>query len=225
MLCTHYTILYVKYMISLSCQSPGILAIMQYFLVTSLLSLLWPLVDSRTEFPYVSFRGESLPKHGYVDLSLVGDPEISTSSGDAVQCHTDIPCCSAGEGGILTRNWHFPDGERVPFASDVTADIHSQRTAERVDLRRRKNSLSPSGIYRCNIRVNGDDNIPERERVYVGIYGSGGNAIMGIEWCKWSCAQYFMLISIVNKFTVNEQLQRNGLKRVKLSLRKCSHTL
>ena len=171
MLCTHYTILYVKYLISLSCHSPGILAIMQYFLVTSLLSLHWSLVDSQAEFPYVSFRGESLPNHGYVDLSLVGDPETSTSSGDAVQCHTDIPCC---RGDIHTGNWHFPDGERVPFASDMTAGIHSQRTAQRVDLRRRKKSLSPSGIYRCSIQVNGDDNIPGRERVYVGIYGSGG---------------------------------------------------
>ena len=175
MLCTHYTILYVKYMISLFCHSPEILAIMQYFLVTSLLSLLWSLVDSQTEFPHVSFRGESLPNHGYVDLGLVGDPENSTSSGDAVQCHTDIwTCCSADEGGIRTGGWHFPDGAKVLFASDRTADIHSQRTAQRVDLRRRRNALSPSGIYRCNIPVNGDDNIPERERVYVGIYGSGG---------------------------------------------------
>ena len=181
MLCTHYTILYVKYMIFLSCHIPEILAIMQYFLVTSLLSLLWSLVDSQTEFPYVSFRGESLPNHGYVDLSLVGDPGISTSSGDAVQCHTDIQaCCSAGEGGIRTGDWYFPDRERVPFASDMTTDIHSQRTAQRVDLRRRGNALSPSGIYRCNIQVNGDDNIPERERVYVGIYGSGGMAMGGV---------------------------------------------
>ena len=172
MLCTHYTILYVKYMISLFCHIPEILAIMQYFLVTSLLSLLWSLVDSQTEFPYVSFRGESLPNHGYVDLSLVGDPENSTSSGDAVQCHTDNrTCCTADEGGIRTGDWRFPDGKRVPFASDMTADIHLQRTAQRVDLRRRRNSLSPSGIYRCNIQVNGDD---KRERVYVGIYGSGG---------------------------------------------------
>ena len=197
-------------MISLSCHSPEILAIMQYFLVTSLLSLLWSLVGSQTEFPYVSFRGESLPNHGHVDLSLVGDPETSTGSGDAVQCHTDIQaCCSADEGGIRTADWHFPDGERVPFASDKTADIHLQRTAQRVDLRRRRNALSPSGMYCCNIRVSGDDNIPERERVYVGIYGSGGKylRIHGynyIEWCKWSCAQYFMFISIVTKCTVNE---------------------
>ena len=175
MLCIQYTILYVKYMISLSCHSPEILAIMQYFLVTSLLSLLWSLVDSQTGFPYVSFRGESLPNHGYVDLSLVGDPETRTSSGDAVQCHTDIQaCCSAGEGGIRTGDWYFPDGKRLPFASNMTADIHLQRTAQRVDLRRRRNALSPSGIYRCSIQVNGDDNIPERERVYVGIYDSGG---------------------------------------------------
>ena len=38
--------------------------------------------------------------------------------------------------------------------------------------------------------------------------------MVGIEWCKWSCAQYFMIISIVTKFTVNKKLQRNWLKRV-----------
>ena len=129
--------------------------------------LLWSLVDSQT-VPYVSFRGETLLNHGYVDLSLVGDPETSTSSGDAVQCHTDIQaCCSSAEGGISSGDWYFPDGERVPFASDAAADIHMQRTVQRVELRRRNDALSPSGIYRCRIETNTDTSV--RETVYVGI--------------------------------------------------------
>ena len=132
--------------------------------------------------PYVSFRGEILPNHGYVDLSLVGDPETSTSSGDAVQCHTDIQaCCSSAESGIRTGDWYFPGGGRLPFPSDEDADIHMQRAAQRVDLRRRMNALSPPGIYHCEIMVDGDDNIRERERVYVGIYGSGGTCTWGID--------------------------------------------
>ena len=126
--------------------------------------------------PYVSFRGVNLLNHSYVDLSLVGDPETSTSSGDAVQCHTDIQaCCSSAEGGTTSGNWYFPDGSSLPFASDLTADIHRQRAAQRVELRRRDDALSPSGIYRCKIMVDGDDNIQEEETVHVGIYGSGGN--------------------------------------------------
>ena len=139
-----------------------------------LCALLWSLVDSQTEFPYVSFRGVNLLNHSYVDLSLVGDPETNTSSGDGVQCHTDIQaCCSSDEGGITSASWYFPDGVFVPFSFRST-DIHTRRTVQRVELRRRRNALSPSGIYCCDIMVDGDDNIRERERVYVGIYGSGG---------------------------------------------------
>ena len=135
-------------------------------------------MDSETGFPYIFFRGVNLTNHGYVDLSLVGDPETNTSSGDAVQCHTDIQqCCSSAEPGMNSGNWFFPDGDNVPFASDNDADIHMQRTAQRVELRRREDALSPSGIYCCEIMVDGDDNIRERERVYVGIYGSGGTCI------------------------------------------------
>ena len=137
-----------------------------------LCALLWSLVDSQPPAPYVSFNNMNLPNHGYVDLSLVGDPETSTSSGDAVQCHTDIQaCCSAAEGGIRTGNWYLPGGMRLPFNSTATADIHMIRTVRRVELRRRDVALSPSGIYRCDIMVDGDD---EEKTVYVGIYGSGG---------------------------------------------------
>ena len=105
----------------------------------------------------------------------MGDPETSTSSGDAVQCHTDIqPCCSPPKGGISSGDWYFPDGDRLPFSSVSTAGIHMIRTVQRVDLRRRDDDLSPSGIYTCEIQANGDDNIAEIETVYVGIYGSGG---------------------------------------------------
>ena len=57
--------------------------------------LLWSLVEvhSQTEVPYVSFRGETLPNHGYVDLTLVGDD--TGDPGNTVRCHTDLnTCCS-----------------------------------------------------------------------------------------------------------------------------------
>ena len=60
-----------------------------------LLSLLWSLVEvhSQTGYLYVSFRGETLPNHSYVDLSLVGDPE---TGGDSVQCVTNLATCCSG---------------------------------------------------------------------------------------------------------------------------------
>ena len=52
------------------------------------LSLLWSLVEVHSQtFPYVSFMGQTLANHSYVDLSLVG---LSKNGGDSVQCHTDL---------------------------------------------------------------------------------------------------------------------------------------
>ena len=144
-----------------------------------LLSLLWSLVEvhSQTGFPYVSFRGETLPNHGYVDLSLVGtdlgDP------GDSVRCHTDLQvCCSTSQDSNRRGDWRFPNGDRLQFSSSTPApDIYEARGAQRVDLLRRNNADSPSGIYRCEIAtnaVNDEDDSSVRERIYVGIYGSGG---------------------------------------------------
>ena len=67
-----------------------------------LLSLFWGVVCSQT-FPYVSFMGQTLANHSYVDLSLVGD---DVSGSDSVQCHTDLnTCCNGMEahkyGGFL----------------------------------------------------------------------------------------------------------------------------
>ena len=53
--------------------------------------LCWPLVNSQS-FPYVSFMGQTLANHSYVNLSLVG---YVPSGSDSVQCHTDLnTCCS-----------------------------------------------------------------------------------------------------------------------------------
>ena len=121
-------------------------------------------MDSQT----VSFRGETLPNHGYVDLSLVGDAE---DGGDSVQCHTDLTTCCSENQGSHRGDWYFPDGERLQF-SNRPVDIYESRLAQRVDLRRRNDALSPSGIYHCEIPVDDDNSV--RETVYVGIYGSGG---------------------------------------------------
>ena len=130
--------------------------------------LLWSLVDSQT-VPYVSFRGETLPNHGYVDLSLVGNDEDGS---DGVQCHTDLTsCCTSGLAPADRPDWYFPDGTEMRFDSHG-GDIYQGRGAQRIDLRRRNNVDSPSGIYHCKIPT--DDGDLVRETVYVGIYGCGG---------------------------------------------------
>ena len=137
-----------------------------------LLCLLWSLVEvhSQTEYPYVSFMGETLPNHAYVDLSLVGN---DGSGSDSVQCHTDLDSCCTSQ-GIHRGDWNAPGSEmRLPFSSD----IYEVCGYHRVDIRRRNNADMPSGIYRCDIPTNtvhDDDDITVRESVYVGLYASGG---------------------------------------------------
>ena len=131
-------------------------------------------MDSET-VPYISFRGMLLLNHGYVDLSLVGIRESNS-----VQCITDLSTCCANAQQSQTSNhrgdWFFPDGSRPSFSSSSTADIYQMRTAQRVQLYRRRNALTPSGIYYCDIPTIASvvDVTSMRERVYVGIYGTGG---------------------------------------------------
>ena len=142
-----------------------------------LLCLLWSLVEvhSQTEYPYVSFMGETLPNHAYVNLSLVGN---NGSGSDSVQCHTDLStCCTSAQGGNR-GDWFAPGSDsRLPFISNTSAAIYERREPQRVDLRRRNvnNTDMLSGIYRCNIATNAlhDDSVGES--VYVGLYASGGN--------------------------------------------------
>ena len=144
------------------------------------LLFLWSLVEvhSQNEFPYVSFMGENLPNHSYVDLTLVGNSEVN--DGDhSVQCHTDLSSCCSGGQGLHRGDWYFPDGTTLPFARE--GGIHEQREAQRVDLRRRNNVNPPSGIYRCDIStdaVHDETDTSVRETVYVGVYATGGTACL-----------------------------------------------
>ena len=139
-----------------------------------LLSLFWFVVCSQT-FPYVSFLGQTLANHSYVNLSLVGD---AVSGSDSVQCHTDLSTCCSGPQGPHRGDWYFPNGTRLPFSGD----IFERREAQRVDLRRNNSVTSPVGIYHCDIQTNAvhdDTDYSVRTTVYVGLYtASGGMSTM-----------------------------------------------
>ena len=143
--------------------------------VASLLLVFLSLVEVHCQpAPYVSFMGNNVPNHGYVDLGLVGD---GIGGSDSVRCHTDLSTCCSGAQSFHRGDWYFPDGTRLPFSGD--GDIFEDRGAQRIDLRRRNNANSPVGIYRCDIATNAvhDDNDKSvRDTVYVGLYtASGGN--------------------------------------------------
>ena len=144
------------------------------------LFLLWSLVEvhSQTEYPYVSFMGENLPNHSYVDLTLVGTD--NSDPGNTVRCSTDLDtCCRLGQGGHR-GHWYFPNETRLQAASSGI-DIFEARGAQRVTLCHRNNAMGPSGIYRCEVptdAVHDDNDLSVRETVYVGLYASGGNELI-----------------------------------------------
>ena len=143
--------------------------------IVSLLSLLWSLVEVHCQtFPYVTFMGNTVPNHGYVDLGQVGD---DGSSSDSVQCHTDLNTCCTGTQGPHRGDWFVPgETDRLRFSGDP-GDIFENRVAQRVDLRRRNSASSPVGIYHCGIHTSADPSV--RATVYVGLFTASGG--MGTE--------------------------------------------
>ena len=134
------------------------------------LPLLWSLAHSQQIFPYVSFIGQTLTNHSYVDISLVGS---DASGSNSVQCHTDLETCCSVAQGMHRGDWYFPSGARQRF-SDSPDDIYEHRVSRRVDIRRRSND-EPTGIYRCDIStfaVHHSTDISVRDRVYVGLYAT-----------------------------------------------------
>ena len=143
-----------------------------------LVVLLWSLVEVHSQTaPYVSFMGENLPNHAYVDLTLVGTD--GSDPGNIVRCITDLGSCCGSNQGAHRGDWYFPNGSILENSS-LGGDISRTRGDMRVNLRRRNNAMSPSGIYRCDIptdAVHDDSDLSVRETVYVGLYASGGNIL------------------------------------------------
>ena len=148
-----------------------------------LLFLLWSLVEVHSQTaPNLTFMGEILPDHSYVDLSALG--ELANES-DHVVCHTDLTSCCGGDGFPDRGYWFFPNGTVLPGAAGTGAATNP------IVLRRDIQSTVrlirgtgpgdvPSGLYRCIIEtnaVNGPYYSPDDiigETLYVGVYSTGG---------------------------------------------------
>ena len=152
-----------------------------------LLTLLWSLVEvhSQTSTPFISFRGQNLSNHSYVEFSEVGD---EPDGRDSVRCRSELSGCCSGSQGNLRGDWFFPSGAVLPFPAGLGDDPFETRGAQTVDLRR-ITELSPSGIYRCNIAFDADDP-SAKQTFYVGIYNNGG---------IYSCVQFYGPIACVRK--------------------------
>ena len=146
-----------------------------------LLLLLLFLVEVHSQqqtFPYVSFMGQALANHSYVDLSTVGS---ASDNSDSVVCHTDLStCCAGGQTGqgIHRGNWYFPDGTVLPFIGN-SVPFGLGRGAQFAVIRR-TTATGPTGIYRCRIATNAvhsDTDISVGETVYVGLYPTDGGKL------------------------------------------------
>ena len=136
-------------------------------IVLFLLSLVG--VQYQPTFPYVSFMGETLADHSYVNLSTVGS---ASDDSDSVVCHTDLDTCCSGSQGIHRGDWYFPDGTVLPFLGP-SVPIGQLKSA----IIRRTTATGPTGIYRCDIPTNNiysDTDISVRDTVYVGLYIADG---------------------------------------------------
>ena len=121
-------------------------------------------VNSQT-FPRLTFGNNIvIPNHGYVDLGLIG-----SGFANSVQCHTDLSTCCTSQGGNHRGQWYFPDGQPVTGGDDV--DFYQRNRSKAVDLRRRNDATSPTGIYHCEIPTIA---VNEGASVYVGLYTSEG---------------------------------------------------
>ena len=130
-----------------------------------LLCLLSALVEVHSQTaPYLTFMGNNISNHGYVDLNTVG-----TENTTDVQCQTDLITCCSGSQGPDRGDWYFPNGNRLPFSGVV----YEGRGPQRVVLKY-TGSGGTSGIYRCDIETVAVNNNDGHETVYVGLYTSGG---------------------------------------------------
>ena len=130
-------------------------------------------VHCQQTYPNVTFMGQTLVNHSYVDLSTVGSASDGSNS---VQCHTDLSTCCSGSQGHHRGDWYFPNGTRLLLSGNV----YEGHGAQRVELRR-TTATGTTGIYRCDIAtvaVHDDTDISVRETVYVGLYPTDGMQVV-----------------------------------------------
>lgn len=125
--------------------------------------------------PYISFMGENLTNHSYVDLNAMG---YNTNN---VECRTDLETCCNSTSGDDRGDWFYPHGARLSVNSeDPGTGVYLLRQYKSANLR----FLGPafpidSGIYKCTIETiavhsNDNDDRTTREILYLGVYASGG---------------------------------------------------
>lgn len=171
--------------------------------IWTMMCLLWCVTEVHSQtVPYVTFRGENLPNHSYVDLSL--EPG-AVDQGDPIHviCYTDLAFCCSGPQRPYSGDWYFPNITRLPFSGD----IYQHPGQKRVDLIYHRNSNNfVSGIYRCDIETNAvhsnDYTSSDRETVYAGLYTSGGEYTNILYMYKINVTLFWTYLYTIHKLSL-----------------------
>ena len=114
--------------------------------------------------PYITFNGEQLPNHSYVDIELLGN---APDGSNVLQCHTDLSTCCDPNSDIHAGQWVLPNGETAGVSP---ADYGVREGEQRIDLTFEGTSATViEGMFRCDIPTQSVNDVA-RASVYVGLY-------------------------------------------------------
>ena len=108
-----------------------------------------------TEFSLARY-GVTFANNSVIDINLVGEgyPGITQTDSGALECHTDdITCCRGIDitpNGTCKGEWYYPGGTVVPPPSGDDG-FYRTRGHMVIRLNRGSDTLSPTGMYRCDI--------------------------------------------------------------------------
>ena len=136
-----------------------------------LLCLLSALVEVHSQTaPYLTFMGNNISNHSYVDLNTIG---TDLNNADGVQCHTDLSTCCSGAQGPDRGDWYFPNGNRLEFYGFLFPLLYESRRPQKVVMYYR-GYFGTSGVYRCDIETIAVNNNSGNVSLFVGLYSRGG---------------------------------------------------
>ena len=102
--------------------------------------------------------GVTFANNSVININLVGEgfPGFPQTDSGALECHTDdTTCCRKKDHPANTTasgEWYYPDGDVVPQAPSGGGGDGFYRTRDYMVIRlNRGGTLSPTGIYRCDI--------------------------------------------------------------------------
>ena len=126
--------------------------------------LLTSISVSQTMIPTLSFNGEQIYNHSYIDLSKLEDSKFIRCLSNRGSC-----CTSINEAAI----WVTPHGLTIKPNTENIDNLFVKYGDRYVDLGLNQSVgiIPTSGIYKCDARLIGKTG---RNNIYVGLYNDGG---------------------------------------------------